>query len=145
MATYYGVYSTQAKSSSMSGQISKLWHNPLMMVYDKYVVPSGGISAGSDIVMGTIPKGARVVGFIFQGDDNGSTSATGTIYLGTTAATASGAITDLASGPVALFIPALDTFSQTPLTSNTAVSIKTATGALLSGVVLTLTTLYVMD
>lgn len=144
LTTANGVQHTKYAAGGISNMVTKLWNQPLMTVHDSYTVPTDTLAATAELNMGIVPKGARVLGFIFQADDN-TAATTGTIEVGGTSATASGAITDLSAGPVKLFIPALDTFSQTALTADSVVSIQFAAQVVDAEVVITLTTLYVMD
>lgn len=144
LTTANGVEYTKYAAGGISNLVSTLWRQPLYTVFDKYTVPSDTLAATCELNMGIVPKGARVLGFIFQADDNAAAT-TGTIEVGGVSATSSGAITDLSAGPVKLFIPALDTFSQTPLTADSTVSIQFAAQVVSANVVITLTTLYVMD
>jgi len=143
LTTANGVEHTKYAATGMYS-LATQWNRPVLSVFDKYTVTSDTLAATAELNMGVVPKNARVIGFLFSCDDNDNAT-TGTIEVGGTSATASGAITDLSAGPVALSIVALDTFSQTPLTADSVVSIQFATGIIVEDVVMTLTTLYVMD
>lgn len=144
LTTAKGAEYTKYTTGGISSLVTNLWNRPLMTVFDSYTVPADTLAATAELSMGVVPKGARVLGFIFQADDN-TAATTGTIEIGGVSATAAAAITDLSAGPVKLFIPALDTFSQTQLTADSVVSIQFAAQAVDANVVITLTTLYIMD
>jgi hypothetical protein len=139
-STEYTAYA----AGGISNLVTKSWGQPVLSAFSKYTVPADTLAATCKVNMHMVPKGARVLGFIFQCDDN-TAATTGTIEVGGTSATAAAAITDLSGGPVKLFIAALDTFSQTPLTADSIVSIQFASQVVDAAVVMTLTTLYVMD
>jgi len=135
---------TKYAAGGVANLVTKAWGQPLLTAFSKYTVPADTLAATAEVNMCVVPKGARVLGFIFQADKN-TAATTGTIEVGGTAATAAAAITNLSEGPVKLFIPALDTFSQTALTADSVVSIQFADKAVDAAVVMTLTVLYVMD
>lgn len=144
LTTAKSVEYTQYTTGGLSNLVTKLWGQPLLSATGTYTVPVETLADTCELSMSVVPKGARVLAFIFQADDN-TAATTGTIEVGGTSATAAAAITDLSAGPVKLVIPALDTFSQTPLTADSVVSIQFASKVVDADVVITLTTLYVMD
>ena len=144
LTTANSVEYTKYAAGGISNLVSKVWGQPVLSAFGKYTVPADTLAKTCKVSCSVVPKGARVLGFIFQCDDN-TAKATGTIEVGGTAASAAGAITDLSAGPVTLFIAALDTFSQTPLTADSVVSVQFADQAVDAAVVMTLTTLYVLD
>lgn len=138
-----GVNYTKYAEGGLHNLIGKDWNQPLLTVFDKFTVTTE-LAESSSVLLGVVPKGGRILGYIFQADDN-SAQATGTIEVAGVASTAADAISDLSNGPTKLFIPALDTFSQTALTEDSAIEVQFSAHKIDVGVVMTLTTLYVLD
>ena len=134
-----------AGTTGMSDYISQQWNENLMMVHDEYTVPAGDTVAVSETLkMGLIPKGARVLFFIFTNSGSGAAS-TGGIRIGEVAATAVAALTDMTSATTQV-LGSLIAFSGTPLTADSIVDILLSADADLDAATnLTLTTVYIQD
>ncbi len=120
------------------------WGTKLRAMYDTYTVPSGDtLHSDAVLTMGTLPKGARVFGWYF-GQDGGAEAAVATAKIATVAASASAAFTDMSS-ETRQFVPALVTFSSTPLTVASAVTLDFATEDVDAATVLVLVTFYILE
>ena len=144
LTTANGVEYTKKVAGGIANMVGKLWDNDVKMIFDTYTVPTATLDATAELNMGIVPKGARVLGFIFAADDNDAAT-TGTIEVGGTSAITAATITALDSGPVSLRLPALAPFHDTPLTADAIVSIQFAAQDIKATVQISLTTLYVMD
>jgi len=99
--------------------------------------------AGSEISVGLIPKGARVLGFYVAHDAVGA-AVTADISVGGTAATGAEEITDMTSAKGQL-IPAVHAVSGTVLTADSIVKVITAAATFASGKKLIVVTFFVNE
>lgn len=99
--------------------------------------------AASEIGMGYIPKGARVLGFLVSNEAVGA-AVTADFEVGGVAASAAEAWTSM-NGANQLFIPALATFQQTPLTADSIVTVVTAAATLAANKRISVTTFYLNE
>ena len=97
----------------------------------------------SEIGMGLIPKGARVLGWIVSNEAVGA-AVTADFEVGGVAASASEAWTSM-NAANQQFIPALAVFQQTPLTADSVVTVVTAAATLAADKRISVTTLYQQD
>jgi hypothetical protein len=109
-------------------------------MYDEFVDADTAWDLASEIGMGYVPKGARVLGFIVSNDAVGA-AVTADLEIGGVAATAAEAWTSM-NGANQLFIPALATFQDTPLTTDSVVTVVTAAATLAATKKITVTTVY---
>ena len=145
MADAYGVNYTKYNSGGISNLVTKAWGGEVQAIVDNYTSPTGDLAHTSTIYMGRVPKGARVIGFLFTCGGEGSTAATGGILLGAVAQTAVNALTSMASAS-ALDFNAINATVRTPLTADTDVKILLqGTNKLDATTTLSLTTFFVMD
>lgn len=94
----------------------------------------------STITFGLLPKGCRVLGWIVSWEAQGA-AVTADFEIGGVAASTSEAVTSMASAGQ-LFIPALATFQQVPLTADSLLTFITNTEALGQDDAISVTTLY---
>lgn len=111
--------------------------------YDEFVDANTGWDSGSEIGMGYIKKGARILGFIVSNVAVGA-AVTADLAVGGVAATAAEAWTDM-TGAQQLFIPALAVFQQTPLTADSIVTVITAAQTLAATKKISVTTVYLNE
>ena len=141
-----GVNYTKYAAGGMSNFFAQQWNENLMMVHDEYTVPAGDTVAVSEsIKFGIIPKGARVLFFIFTQSGSGAAT-TGGIRIGGVSATAAvTSLTDMTSATTQV-LGSVIAFSGTPLTADSIVDVLlTATADLDAATNLTLTTVYIQD
>lgn len=140
-----GVNYTKYAAGGMSNFVTQQWANNLQMVHDEYTVPAGDTVAVSTYInMGRVPKGARVLFFIFTNSGSGAAS-TGGIRIGEVAATAVAALTDMTSATTQV-LGSLIAFSGTPLAAESKVDILLTSDADLDAATnITLTTVYIQD
>ena len=120
------------------------WGTKLRAMYDIYTVPTGDtLHSDAVLTVGTLPKGARVFGWYF-GQTGGGEAAVATAKIATVAASAASAFTDMSS-ETRQFVPALVTFSATPLTVASAVTLDFATQDVDAATVLVLVTFYILE
>ena len=115
----------------------------LRTMYDTFVDADTAWDAASEIAMGLLPKGAIVLGWIVTNDAN-SAATTADFEVGGVAASAAEAWTSM-NGANQLFIPALATFQDTPLTADSIVTVVKAAQTLATSTKLIVTTLYLND
>ncbi len=137
-ANYTNVAAVVAGTAS-AGSYPNASQRKLRGMYD-YFESSVAYDAGSEIGMGLIPKGARVLGFIVSNEAI-SAAVTADFEVGGVAASASEAWTSM-NGAQQLFIPALAVFQQTPLTANSVVTVVTAAATLAADKRISVTTVY---
>lgn len=99
--------------------------------------------AASEIAMGYIPKGARVLGFLVSNVAVGA-AVTADFEVGGVAASAAEAWTSM-NGALQLFIPALAVFQQTPLTADSIVTVVTAAATLAADKKISVVTVYLNE
>lgn len=114
----------------------------LRVMYDTYE-SDASYDAGSEITMGIVPKGARVLGFYVANEAVGA-AVTADLEIGGTAATASEAWTDMTSANQ-MFIPATEAISNTALTEDSVVTVVTAAAAFASGKSIVVATLFINE
>ena len=116
----------------------------LRAMYDIYTVPTGDtIHSDCVLTMGTLPKGARVFGWYF-GQSGGAEAAVATAKIATVAASAASVFADM-TAVTQQFVPALVTFSSTPLTVASVVTLDFATQDVDAATILVLITLYILE
>ena len=111
--------------------------------YDYFVDADTAWDLASEIGMGLLPKGATVLGWIVSNDAVGA-AVTADFEIGGVAASASEAWTSM-NGANQLFIPALATFQDTPLTADSILTVVTAAATLAATKKLIVTTLYLNE
>ena len=111
-------------------------------MYD-YFESTVAYDLASEIAMGLIPKGARVLGFIVSNEAIGA-AVTADFTIGGVAASASEAWTSM-NGANQQFIPALATFQQVPLTADSVVKVVTAAATLAANKRISVTTLFLNE
>ena len=146
LSTAYGVNSTKyyninAGTAGMSSFVTEDWMENLKFVTDTFATGTDTVALDGKVYMGRVPKGARVVGFHFCQDGAGAASV-GTVYVGTTAATASSALTDMTSATAQL-VPALIGVAATATTAESYVYIQLATADWDASTNAMLTTFYI--
>ncbi len=87
-----------------------------------------------------LPKGCRVLGFVVSWEAQGL-AVTADFEIAGVAASAAEAVTDMTSAGQ-LFIPALATFQQTPLTADSILTFITKDQAMGQNLAISVTTLY---
>ncbi len=121
----------------------KVFGARLKTQYDTFVDADDGWDLASEIGMGLLPKGALVLGWIVANDAVGA-AVTADFEIGGVAASASEAWTSM-NGVNQLFIPALATFQDTPLTADSILTVVTAGATLAATKKIIVTTLYLSD
>jgi len=135
-----------AKTSQMSSFIdgANQWGTKLRVMYDTYTVPAGDtIHTDCVLSMGSLPAGARPIGFYFA-QSGGGEAAVATGYIASTAVTAGSAFTDM-TGATQQFVPCLSTAGDSALTTRSIVSLHFATQDVDAATVLVLATLYIVE
>lgn len=135
-ANYTKVAAVVAGTAS-AGSFADASKRKLRGMYD-YFESTTAYDLASEIGMGLIPKGARVLGFIVSNEGVGA-AVTATIKIGDT--TASGTWTSMNSANQQ-YLPALAAVSQTPLTADSIVTVVTAAATLAANKRISVTTLY---
>lgn len=121
----------------------KVFGSRLRTNYDTFVDADTAWDLASEISMGLLPKGAIVLGWIVSNDAVGA-AVTADFEVGGVAASAAEAWTSM-NGANQMFIPALASFQDTPLTADSIVSVVTAAATLAATKKLIVTTLYLQD
>lgn len=124
------------------------WGTKLRVTYDIYTWSGDTSSAGAVITMGTVPKGAKVVGFYVANSAN-SAATTADMQLvdsdgNITTATAAEAWTSW-NAAAQLFIPALVAVSQTVLDEAHTVTATTAAQTAADGTIIVVATLFLVE
>ncbi len=152
LSTAYGVNYTKYYSGVTGGTTgpgdyidgANMWGTKLRVMYDMYTVPTGDtLHTDCTLSMGYIPKGARILGWYFA-QSGGGEAAVGTMELGTTAVSASSALTDM-TGATQQFVPALSTASDGATTAGAIMNIGFATADVDAATVLVLATFYLIE
>lgn len=140
-----GVNYTKYSAGGVANLVTNAWDIPIYAVKDTYTVPTGDtVAVSTSLYMGRIPKGARVLMFIFSQSGAGA-AATGGIVIGSTAATSTTGLTDMTSA-TAQVLPCIESVANTALTADSTVSILlTSSYDLDAATTVSLTTLYTMD
>lgn len=120
----------------------QMWGARIRGMYDEFTSGTAW-DAGSVISMGLLPKGARVLGFLVSWEAQGA-AVTMDLTIGGVAASTAEAVTDMSSAG-SLFIPALETFTGTPLTADSIVALVTAAQSTGVDDSVSLTTLYLYE
>lgn len=93
MATKYGVEATKRLNTVPVGKnLAKYQHGRLRVAYDEYEI-SADLASADKIVMGRLPKGAKVMGFKLAFDDLDGSG--GTLDIGVQAADSASSFTAL--------------------------------------------------
>jgi len=108
-----------------------------------YFESTTAYDAGSEIKMGYVPKGAHIVGFVVANEAVGA-AVTADIKVGSTAATAAEAWTDMTSANQQ-FIPAVEAVRNAALTADSYVTVVTAAATLAANKRIRVTTLYEIE
>ena len=111
----------------------------LRMMYDSWE-STVAYDDPSTISFALLPKGCRVLGWVVSWEAQGL-AVTADFEIGGVAASAAEAVTDMTSAGQ-LFIPALATFQQTPLTADSILTMITADQALGQSDSISVTTMY---
>ncbi len=152
LSTAYGVNYTKYYNAATGGTTgpgdyidgANQWGTKLRVMYDMYTVPTGDtLHTDCTLSMGMIPKGAIILGWYFA-QDAGGEAAVGTMELGTTAVSASSALTDMTNA-TQQFVPALSTASDGATTAAAVMNIGFATQDVDAGTILVLATLYILE
>jgi hypothetical protein len=140
-----GVNYTKYLAGGVSNLVTNAWDIPIYAVKDSYTVPTGDtVAVSTSLYMGRVPKGARILMFIFTQSGAGA-AATGGVVIGSTAATSTSGLTDMTSA-TAQVLPCLEAVAKTALTADSAVTILLTSAADLdAATTVSLTTLYTMD
>jgi hypothetical protein len=145
LATASGVNYTKYAAGGIDNMITKAWGAEVLSTRDSYTVPTGDtVAASATISLGMVPKGARILYFLFSQSGSGGAT-TGGIKIGTTAATAVAALTNMTNATAQL-VACNEAVAKTALTADSLVSILLSADADIdAATTLSLTTFYVMD
>ena len=132
-------YAKIVASFASAGTFPNASKRKLRGMYD-YFESTVAYDLASEIGMGLLPKGARVIGFIVSNEAIGA-AVTADFEIGGVAASASEAWTSM-NGANQQFIPALATFQQVPLTADSVVTVVTAAATVAADKRISVTTLY---
>lgn len=140
-----GVEFTKYSAGGISNLVTNLWGTPVLSVSDSYTVPTGDtVAVSTSLYMGRVPAGAKILGFYFSQSGAGA-AATGGVVVGSTAATATTALTDMTSATAQL-VACNQAVNKTAVTADSTISILLTNAADLdAATTLSLTTFYVMD
>lgn len=138
-ANYTKVAAIVAGTEGGGGTFPNASRRKMRGMYD-YFESTVAYELASEIGMGLIPKGARIIGFLVSNEAVGA-AVTADFEVGGVAASASEAWTSM-NGAQQLFIPALATFQQVPLTVDSVVTVVTAAATLAADKRISVTTLY---
>lgn len=140
-----GVEYTKYTAGGVSNLVTKSWGSEVLSVRDSYTVPAGDtVAVSTSLYMGIVPKGAKIIGFVFSQSGAGA-AATGGVKIGGTAATAATALTDMTAA-TSQFVTCNEAVAKAALTADSVVSILLTNAADLdAGTTVSLTTLYTME
>lgn len=121
---------------------SKNIGTPLRVLYDSWE-STVAYDDPSTISFGLLPKGARVLGFMVSWEAQGA-AVTADFEIGGVAACTAEAVTSMSSAG-SLYIPALATFQQVPLTVDSILTMITAAQALGQSDAISVACIYTLE
>lgn len=136
---------TKYYAGGVSNLVTKAWGGEVLCVRDTYTVPTGDtVAVSTSLYMGRVPKGAKILAFIFSQSGAGA-AATGGIKIGSTAATSTTALTDMTSA-TAQILPCIEAVASAALTADSDVTILLTSAADLdAATTVSLAVLFTMD
>ncbi len=150
-ANYTKEAATFAGTSNLSQMLAAadIWNTKLRVVYDTFDIGSDDTAAAAFVLtMGTVPKGARVLGWYVANEAN-SAAVTADFQLvdpagNITTASASEAWTSWNSANQQ-FIPALEAVSKAALDDRHTVTVTTAAATWANDISIVVATLYIIE
>jgi len=142
---------TFAGTSNLSAMLAAadVWNTKLRVVYDTFaMLAADTAAAGFVLTVGTLPKGARLLGWYVANEAN-SAATTATMSIvdpagNITAASATAAWTSW-NAAAQLFIPALEAVSNAPLDDRHTVTVTTADQTWAASISVVVATLYIIE
>lgn len=141
ITTANGTNHTKYAAGGVSNLVEDRWGGHLRLMYDTYTLPATDTAAAGFVIsMGRLPKGALVLGFLWQATAMGA-AMTADVQIATVTAMGAEALTDM-TGATQQFVLATGIFPYTPLTVASTVTVTTAAQAFAPSATVCLTVLY---